>query len=142
MSIEVRILCADEAGVLTNVADDVFDHDVRPELAAEYLADPRFHLAVALDGEQVVGMASAIDYVHPDKPSQWFINEVGVAPSHQRRGLGRRLLAALLAHARARGGVEAWVATEVDNSAARALYADSGGIEDPQRAVVYTFRLE
>ncbi|MBX9788100.1 MAG: hypothetical protein K2Y37_04230 [Pirellulales bacterium] len=80
MEIIVRMLAADEADVLANVADGVFDHPVRPDLAREYLADPWLHLAVALDGDLVVGTASAISYIHPDKPSQWFINEVGVAP--------------------------------------------------------------
>ena len=41
---------------------------------------------------------SAVHYVHPDKlrPELW-INEVGVAASHRRRGLGTRLLLAVFA---------------------------------------------
>jgi len=37
--------------------------------------------------------------------------------------------------------LEAWVATEVGNSAARALYRATGGREDSERAVVYTYDL-
>ena len=141
MTIVVRMLGSDETGVLASVAEGVFDDPVRPELAAEYLADPRLHLAVALDGDLVVGMASSVHYLHPDKPAQLFINEVGVAPSHQRRGLGRRLVETLLGHGRELGCHEAWVATEVDNEPARQLYLSTGGIEDPTPAIVYTYRL-
>jgi aminoglycoside 6'-N-acetyltransferase I len=111
------------------VAEDVFDNPVSPALAAEFLADPRHHLAVALDGETVVGMASALHYIHPDKPADLWINEVGVAPSHHRLGLGRRLVAALLARGRELGCHQAWVLTDEENAAARRLYAAAGGEE-------------
>ena len=87
-------------------------------------------------------MASAVHYVHPDKPAQLFVNEVGVAPTHHRRGIGRRLLVALLARGRELGCTEAWVATEPGNTAARALYSTTGGVEDPEPFVLYTFPLD
>lgn len=67
MSVEVRILKPKDAHVLERVALGVFDNRFDPELSAEFLADPRHHLAVAIDDGTVVGMASAVDYVHPDK---------------------------------------------------------------------------
>lgn len=70
-----------------------------------------------------------------------FINEVGVAPSHQRRGIASELIARLLAHGRALGCTEAWVAADEDNTPARALYAKSGGQEEPERVVVYVYPL-
>lgn len=77
--------------------------------------------------------------MHPDKPPQIFINEVGVAGRAQGRGNGKRLVQAL--RGRELGCTEAWVATEEGNIAARALYASLQGQEDPERAVVYTFGL-
>jgi ribosomal protein S18 acetylase RimI-like enzyme len=74
-------------------------------------------------------LASGVTYVHPDKPAELFINEVGVAPTHWRRGLGRGALGALLAHGRALGCATAWVLTDRDNTAAKALYARLGGFE-------------
>jgi aminoglycoside 6'-N-acetyltransferase I len=59
---------------------------------AEFLRDERHHLAVAIEDETVVGFASGVHYVHPDKPAELWINEVGVAPSHHRRGIGKPLL--------------------------------------------------
>jgi ribosomal protein S18 acetylase RimI-like enzyme len=126
----VRVLAATEAHLLANVAPDVFDELPDPRWTAEFFADPRHHLAAALAGEVVVGMASGVHYVHPDKPPELFINEVGVAPEYQGQGLGRQLLDALTAHARSLGCVTAWTLTEPDNSVARRLYTKLGGAED------------
>ena len=139
MTLEVRILQAGDASVLERVADDVFDGPVDPHWSAEFLADPRHHLAVAIDGGVVVGMASGVHYLHPDKPPQLFINEVGVASSHQGRGIGRRVLDALLERGRTLGCSEAWVLTDESNSIARKLYASAGGEIDSDLAIMYTF---
>ncbi|MBE9042786.1 GNAT family N-acetyltransferase [Oscillatoriales cyanobacterium LEGE 11467] len=84
--------------------------------------------------DRVVGMASAVHYVHPDKPNELWINEVGVAPAYQHRGIGKQLLEKLFDLARELGCTEAWVLTEAENSAARGLYAAVGGSEE---SVVY-----
>ena len=68
VTIEIKILQSGEEGVLSNVAPDVFDNVVDLEGTAVFLRDSRHHLAVALDAGQVVGFASAVDYIHPDKP--------------------------------------------------------------------------
>jgi ribosomal protein S18 acetylase RimI-like enzyme len=129
MNVEVRVLRSGDEAVLARVAVDVFDNPIDPDLTREFLADPRHHIAVALDDGVVVGFASGLHYVHPDKPAELWINEVGVAPPHQRQGVGGRLMAALLAYGRALGCVNAWVLTDRDNEAAKALYAKSGGVE-------------
>lgn len=139
--ITIKFLSANDIAVFDHVAEDVFDDPVRLDLAAEFLRDPRHHIAVALDGGVVVGMASAVHYIHPDKPAQLFINEVGVALPHQHQGIASELIARLLAHGRALGCTEAWVAADEDNGPARALYAHVGGHEEPMRAVIYTFAL-
>jgi|SRR5690606_23408100 len=137
---DVRILTAADAPLLERVADEVFDEPVDPGLTAEFLTDPRHRLCVAVEAGEVVGFASAVRYVHPDKPSELWINEVGVSPAHQRRGVARAVMACLFDHARAEGCREAWVLTEPDNAPARALYAAVGGTETP--AVMVSFRLQ
>jgi ribosomal protein S18 acetylase RimI-like enzyme len=127
MPLEVRLLAAGDEDVLTRVAPDVFDHAIDPALAREFLADPRHHIAVAIEDGVVVGFASGVDYIHPDKPRELWINEVGVAPTHRQRGLGKRIMAALFAHGRTLGCTMAWVLTQNDNEAARALYSTAGG---------------
>jgi aminoglycoside 6'-N-acetyltransferase I len=140
MDIEIRLLRAGDLAVLDKTADGVFDAPVQERLAREFLADARHHLAVAIDHGVVVGMASAVNYVHPDKAAQLWINEVGVAPTHRRRGIGRLLLDALLEHGRVLGCTEAWLGTEEDNVAARRLYESAGGRAEP--FVLYSFPLD
>jgi ribosomal protein S18 acetylase RimI-like enzyme len=127
---------------LAQVADDVFDAALDARSTQEFLADPRHRLCVALDAGVVVGFASAVIYVHPDKPKpELWINEVGVAPSHWRRGIGRAVMDAILADARRAGCSEAWVLTDRTNEAAQRLYAASGGEASPDAQVMFTFPL-
>ena len=93
--------------ILDKVAPDVFDNSTDPILVAQFLTDSRHPLAVAIDGGQVVGFAAAVHYVHPDKPSELWINEVGVAPSPKGRGIGKAILRAVLRHAEHLGCREA-----------------------------------
>lgn len=141
MAVDVRLLRADDEAVLANVAPDVFDDPVVPAAAAEFLRDARHRIAVATDGDVVVGFVSGVLYLHPDEPRpELWINEVGVAPTHRRRGIGRALLAVMLDDARAEGCAEAWVLTDRSNDAALRLYTAAGGISED--AAMFTFRLE
>lgn len=133
---QIRLLTSADRLVLQTVAEGVFDDAVDRALTAEFLDDPRHHICVAIDNGVVVGFASAVHYVHPDKPSELWINEVGVAPAFQRRGLARAILQELLSHARSLGCTEAWVLTDEDNRAARALYNSVGGEETPPQLMV------
>ena len=139
-TIDVRLLGSSDVGVLDRVADGVFDNPVDPRWAGQFFGDPRHHLVVAIDDGVVVGMASAVDYVHPDKAPQLFINEVAVASTHRQRGIAARMLAELLSLGRALGCTEAWVGTEHDNTPARRLYESGGGVAEP--FVLYLFRLD
>ncbi len=144
MSIAVRLLGRGDDAMLARVAPDVFDHAVDPYWAWEFLADPRHHLVVAVDegAGVVVGMASGVHYVHPDKPPELWVNEVGVAPTHQGQGVGTRMLQLLFARGRALGCAEGWVLTGEENAAARRLYAAVGGVETAEPPVMVTFRLD
>ena len=142
MSVEIRMLGPEDERVLERVATGVFDHEIDPALSAEFLRDPRHHLAAALEDGTVVGFASGVHYVHPDKPAELWVNEVGVAPTHQRRGLGRQLLQALFARARDLGCREAWVLTSPANGAAIRLYESAGGSDMADPPVMFTFRLD
>jgi aminoglycoside 6'-N-acetyltransferase I len=142
VSVEIRLLGPRDEAALRRVAPDVFDNEVDPRLTAEFLQDPRHHLAVAVEAGTVVGFASAVHYVHPDKPPELWINEVSVAPSHQRHGIGRQLLSALFRVGDSLGCREAWVLTEQSNLVAKRLYQSAGGSEPPEGApVMFIFRL-
>jgi ribosomal protein S18 acetylase RimI-like enzyme len=140
---EVRLLGPGDESVLANVGPDVFDDPVDARASAEFLNDPRHHIAVAIDEGAVVGFVSAVLYVHPDKPHpELWINEVGVAPSHHRRGIAGQLLRAVLDVGREAGCNEAWVLTDRSNEAAMRLYGSAGGVEAPDDQVMFTFFLD
>jgi ribosomal protein S18 acetylase RimI-like enzyme len=133
MTSEIRILQAGDERVLMNVAAGVFDNPIDARLTKEFLEDPRHHIAVAIDAGRIVGFASAVHYIHPDKPAELWINEVGVAPTHRGRGLGKAVLRALLEVGKGHGCTVAWVLTHRDNARAIALYSAVGGRAGGQR---------
>jgi ribosomal protein S18 acetylase RimI-like enzyme len=139
--VEVVMLEPGDESVLRNVAPDVFDLPVQEDLAAEFLADPRHHIAVAIDRGIVVGFASAVHYLHPDKPAELWINEVGVAATHRRRGLARRILHALLERGEDLGCREAWVLADRNNEPALRLYGSVGGLRAREDVLMFTFRI-
>jgi aminoglycoside 6'-N-acetyltransferase I len=142
MTIEIKLLREGDEAVLVDVTPEVFDDPIDPGATAEFLRDPRHHVAVAIDDGSVVGFVSAVHYIHPDKarPEMW-INEVGVATTHRQRGLARALLEAVVEKARELGCSEAWVLTARSNPAGMALYAAAGGEENEEDAVMFTFRI-
>lgn len=139
--VTLHLVTPENAHLLGSVAPDVFDNEVRPDLLREFLDNPMNHLVVAVAGGTVVGMASAISYVHPDKPLQLFVNEVGVATAHRRRGIGKLLMDFLLDHAERLGCTDAWLGTEADNVAALALYRATRRRPREEQVVVFTYDL-
>ena len=147
MAIEIKVLHRGDENVLMTVAPAVFDNPIDTELTKEFLEDPRHHIAVAIDDGLVVGFASGVHYIHPDKPPELWVNEVGLAATHRRRGLGKAVLKALFEVGRAQNCTVAWVLTYRTNGAAMALYASVGGTEGvddsgPSKALLgYSFAL-
>ncbi len=139
MSTQIRRLGPDDAALLERVADGVFDEPVRADRLAAYLAEPGHVLLVALDEGVVVGQAAAVIHRHPDKPAELYVDEVGVAPAFQRRGIATRLLAALFEIGKGLGCTDSWIATEADNLPARRLYEGFGAPGEP--CMVYLYRL-
>ena len=129
MTVKIVIAGAGDGQLLDRVAEGVFDNPIRPDMLTLFLEDPRHHLALAIENGEVVGMASANEYLHPDKDVQAWINEVGVAPAFRARGIATRLLGAMIERLRSRGLASVWVATEAGNDAARALYRKVGAEE-------------
>jgi ribosomal protein S18 acetylase RimI-like enzyme len=137
----IKTLSKDDLPLLLNVAGDVFDNPIDEAFASEFLNDPRHHIVVGLSGGVIVGFASAVHYVHPDKPPELWINEVGVAPTHQRQGIGKAILKELLQLGRGLGCTSAWVLTDRSNEPASRLYGSTGGQIDPGDTVMYEFEI-
>lgn len=143
MNDAVQIVQLDHANIdlLDNLAPEVFDHPILPEQLRAFLDDQRHFLFVAVGGEMVVGMASAVEYFHPDKKPHVWVNEVGVTPSHRRRGIGRRLVQAVIDLGRERGWSYAWLGTAADNTSGQACFGSVPGGEEPQAFFLYEWEL-
>jgi ribosomal protein S18 acetylase RimI-like enzyme len=140
--IEIKRLGPTDVDILIHVAAEVFDDPILISSAQEFLDDARHRLVVALDGDLVVGFVSAVIYLHPDKPApELWINEIGVAPTHQRQGIGKMLLQSILENARGSGCTEAWVLTDRENIPAMAMYKSVGGVEETPDPTMFTFPL-
>ena len=107
------------------------------------LLQPRcaIHVVAAIEADRSVGFASAVDYLHPDKPRALWINEVSVAERLRGQGIGKRLMRTLLGHARTLGCFEAWVLTDAGNPGASALYRRLGGSQDGTDLIMFSFDL-
>lgn len=142
MNVEIRRLHPGDDALVMRVANDVFDEPVRPNRLAAYLASPGHFMIVAVVDGMVVGQCAAVIHRHPDKVSELYIDEVGVAPPFLRQGIASKMLDAMFEIGREHGCEEAWVGTEPDNEAARALYETRkephGKAED---FVMYVYRL-
>jgi aminoglycoside 6'-N-acetyltransferase I len=132
-------LTRDTAGLLETVADEVFDSEIDAQRLATYLESPGHLMIVAVCGQQVIGQVAAYVHRHPDQTSDVYIDNLGVAPPFQRRGVARRLLDEVLAWGKTLGCRQAWIVTDTENTAARALYEGRGAAAEP--VVMFSYKL-
>ncbi len=125
--IALHHLAPDTARLL--IGAEVFDHAVDPGQLAAFVDDPGHEQVFAMRGRDVVGFASGVVLLHPDKPPIFFVNEVGVCPELRRQGIATALMHTLMGIARGRGCRGIWLATEGDNEEARAFYRNLGARE-------------
>lgn len=139
MDVEIKLVGVADASLFARVAAEVFDEPIHPERLEAYLAEPGHPMVVALANGEIIGQVAAVIHRHPDKPTELYIDEVGVTPAWQQRGIARQMLEAMFAHGKALGCEEAWVGTEPDNLPARRLYERHCG--PSETFVMYVCRL-
>lgn len=123
MNPEIRPLTPNDIHLLEDADKDLFDDPIVNSSAREFLADSRHHFVAALIDGRMIGFASAVVYVHPDKPaSELWINEIGVLPEFRRRGIATDIMQELKSLALDLGCSDVWVLTEQCNEAAMSLY--------------------
>lgn len=126
-SFSIRRITPANAGLLSHVSEDVFDDAISMARLSDYLQAPGHALFVAVAEGVVIGQARGIVHRQPDLPTELYIDNLGVTPAHQRRGVGAQLVRALIAWGRKEESCETvWVVTEADNATARAFYAAIG----------------
>lgn len=112
-------------------AADLFDSPPIPAATERFLAEPGHHLLLAYDENgRAVGMISGVEMTHPDKGTEMFVYELGVAPAARLQGIGTSLVTALAGIAKESGCYGMWVGTEVDNEAAVATYRKAGADDE------------
>ncbi|GID94942.1 GNAT family N-acetyltransferase [Amorphoplanes digitatis] len=125
----MRIERVEDAAAVHSAAD-LFDEPPLAAATERFLASPDHHLLFAYDGDRAVGMISGVEMTHPDKGTEMFVYELGVAPAARLQGIGAALVRALADLARERGCYGMWVGTETDNEAAQATYRRAGATEE------------
>ena len=139
MSVQLHRVTLDDVELFDRVAEEVFDGPILPERLRHYLAEPGHVMILAIEDDVVVGQCAAVIHRHPDKVTELYIDELGTAPSHQRQGIGRRMIDAMFEWGRELGCKESWLGTELDNVAANALYRAIDGRRDTM--AYYEFEL-
>lgn len=126
----IRDVTADDAAALSEINREALGYDfpvqdTRAQLERIVKA-PNIVLLVAVDGEEVLGYIQLSDYENTyHRPLKNLIT-LATSPRHQRRGVGRRLLEAGEAWARADGACGVRLVTGQNRVEARKFYAANG----------------
>ena len=72
---------------------------------------------------------------HPDS-GEWELTYMGIVPEHRGQGLGRKMIAQGLEHARASGAAGVFLAVDEQNTYARKLYESMGFVHFLSRTVM------
>lgn len=112
-----------ELAAQLNASDsEVSIKDFTAESLRNFLSDDqRFYLIATIDG-QLAGAVHGYRHLHPTGVKYVYIDEVDTVAQYRRQGVAGTMLQATLDLAAEYGAEEAWVGTEHDNAAAKALY--------------------
>lgn len=137
---DVRVARAVDADTLRRGAR-LFDRSLDEACVSRFLAQPGHHLLFAWSGAEPVGFISGMELTHPDKGTEMYVNELGVAKTARRRGVASALIRALNQVAAESGCRAVWVATEPSNRAAVATYLRAGAAP-AENAVIFTWAVQ
>lgn len=139
MTFQIQRVTPGDARLFDRVADGVFDEPIDPERLIAWLGAGGHLMVVALEDEQIIGQCAAVLHLHPDKPTELYVDEVGTADAHLRRGVAWALTREMFIWGKALGCVDSWLGTELDNAPANGLYLKLGGSQ--QHMHYYEFTL-
>jgi [ribosomal protein S18]-alanine N-acetyltransferase len=121
----IRAATTDDLDAIMSLETATFDGDawsvesMRAELGSEH-----GHYLVVDDAER--GVIAYAGLLAPRGSGQADIQTIAVSPTERRAGLGRSLMAALIAEARERGARELFLEVRADNPGAESLYRSLG----------------
>ncbi|MBK7456566.1 MAG: GNAT family N-acetyltransferase [Anaerolineales bacterium] len=122
MTIEIIQLGESNMDIFNQYDEDIFDEKIDAGRLAAMLKEQNNILLAAVHDGVVIGQVLAVIHRHPDKPTELYIDDLGVSEKFQRRGIATRLLEQMYIIGVERGCEEVWVATEPDNEPAIKFY--------------------
>jgi ribosomal-protein-alanine N-acetyltransferase len=132
---DIRILGPGDEDLLIEAVELADEGPLSRERATAHLADASLVAVTAIEDGQAVGFVYG-HVLRRFEATSFFIYAVDTAPSHQRRGIAKAMIAALEAEGRTGRWDEMFVLTNRGNDAAMALYASAGGVSPPPDDVV------
>jgi aminoglycoside 3-N-acetyltransferase I len=146
MSISIRRLResgSDEASLVSRVIARTFGEGegASPERLRQLLVNDNFWIYGAFDDAMPIGgiTAHVIPMTH-SPGEELFIYDVAVQRSHQRQGVGTKLMAAVLQAAGERGLLSVFVPADNDDGHALEFYKAIGG--ESQHVTFFNFEVE
>jgi len=111
---------------------------VSAEYAASLLKRDDFWVIAALvDGQPIAGLTAVVLPLSRSELAEVFIYDIAVVPTHQRHGIGRRLMEKVRGLAAERGIATTWVPVENEDIHALDFYRSMGGA--PSAVTIFTF---
>ena len=124
MTVELRLARADDLDAVIAIERAAYPTDAwSAEAMGSQLENPNTHYVIAVEEDRIVGYAGLLA---PRGLETAEVHTVTVAEGYRRRGIGRRMLVALLEEATARGATEVFLEVRVDNPSAQDLYRSLG----------------
>jgi len=131
-----RVVDADTLGR----GSELFDDRPLPAASLRFLTSPGHHLLFAWDDtDHPVGFISGVELTHPDKGTEMYLNELGVAETARGRGVATSLVEALAGLAKELGCYGMWEVSDPDNIGALATYRRAGAADEGP-AVVFSWQ--
>ncbi|HET91802.1 MAG TPA: GNAT family N-acetyltransferase [Chloroflexi bacterium] len=126
-----RAVPTDEAGI-ARVAHEVWNQAILPPVCQAQITTPGAALWVAVEGNDVLGFASAFLTVDRRGKRRWEVDLLAVRPVHRGQHLGRRLVACICQAPQARTAALARAAIRVENVASQRAFESVGFATDRQ----------
>lgn len=124
---QLRRAAAADVPAIMELERSIFENDAWSErsMRSEVAGEHGYYL-VAFEPESPDRIDGYAGLLAPRGGGEGDIQTIAVAPHARRRGLGRRLMLALIAEARRRGAREVFLEVRADNPGAQTLYRDLG----------------
>jgi [ribosomal protein S18]-alanine N-acetyltransferase len=137
--VELERKCETSAHWSDEQYQEMFHPDRRSQrLALMVVSDPETQELETLSGEETTRASRLLAFLIAHNVGlEWELENVVVAPSSRRKGLGARLLKALMEHARITDSASVFLEVRESNAPARGLYEKLGFKEAGRRKGYY-----